>query len=61
MEILENGVRDKNQGISAHECARRVYPSGGNAATGWCRSPFHVAGKSLIKTMRPLRDVQTGD
>lgn len=60
MEILENGVRGQNQGIRALVRARRVYPSEGNAATGWCRLPSHMAGKSLIKTMPPTAVLKTG-
>jgi hypothetical protein len=55
MEILENGVRDKNQGIGALVRARRVYPSEGNAATGWRWIVSRIAGKSSIKTMHPPR------
>ena len=60
MEILENGVRGQNQGISARMRARRVYPSEGNAATGWWRLPSRITGKSLIKTMRPLAVLKAG-
>lgn len=60
MEILENGVRGQNQGIQALVRARRVYPSAGNAATGWCRLLSHMAGKSLIKTMPRPEVLKTG-